>query len=215
MLYSGEQLLAIFADYNRQYWPAHIPAALLLLWTISRWYSPARRRGRLAAGLIALFWVWNAIFFLHLTYRTLNGLAFWLADAFLLQALLITLRGVMLDKMPLITGGRRGGVWWLLGVLVAAPLLQLFVSERLELVQVAALFPDQLAAVTLIYLCFYCAKNRWYLCALPIAWACYSFFRALQLGVEIKLILPLMMFGIVVHVAARTAAPKVAGLKAT
>ena len=214
MLYSGEELLNIFSVYNRQFWPAHIPASLLLLWTITRWYSPARQRGRLAAALISVFWVWNAVFFLHLTYRTLNGLAIWLADGFLMQALLMTMRGVVLDKMPLITGGRRGGIWWLVAVLFVAPLLQLFIGERLDLVQVAGLFPDQVAAITLVYLCFYCAKNRWYLCALPIAWASYSFFRALQLGVELKLVLPLMMFGIVVHVAARTAAPKVSGLKA-
>ncbi|MGE3701698.1 MAG: DUF6064 family protein [Hyphomicrobiaceae bacterium] len=84
-----DQFFGVFAAYNISIWPAQVGAygvAALALWGIAARHSSG---SRVAASVLAIFWLWNGIAYYHLFFfSAINPAAYLFGAAFILQGLL-------------------------------------------------------------------------------------------------------------------------------
>jgi hypothetical protein len=136
--------------YNRDYWPLQLPllgAGLVLLW------MTATRRVhacRLTAIALAAAWLWVGWAFLWERYAAINWAAQYMAVAFALQALLLTVAAWRWGQ----TAARGGTVWRGLGWLTAAsglayPLMGLAAGRPWAQSEVVGMAPEPTALLTL------------------------------------------------------------------
>jgi hypothetical protein len=85
--FTVDQFFGVFSAHNAAAWPARIVAyvvagsALLLL------LSGHRHRGRIAAAVLALFWLWNGLVYHSLFFAPINRAAYLFAAMFVAQGL--------------------------------------------------------------------------------------------------------------------------------
>ena len=82
-----DQFFGVFTAYNVAVWPAQVAAygvAALALWGIA---TKRPWGGRVAASVLAIFWLWNGIaYHLHF-FSAINPAAYLFGAAFILQGL--------------------------------------------------------------------------------------------------------------------------------
>jgi hypothetical protein len=58
-----EQLLALFEEYNQEFWPMQILAYLLGIIALVLVFKPGDRSNRIISGILAFLWLWTGIVF--------------------------------------------------------------------------------------------------------------------------------------------------------
>lgn len=123
LLFTPHTYYRLFALYNRAVWPLHLMAfafglaLLVLLCRGGAW------RGRAIAAILAACWLWVAWAYLIERYDTINWIAHYLAIGFAVQAAMLIVSGVVLNRFAPGAGlaGRAGT-----GIVAFALLVQPF-----------------------------------------------------------------------------------------
>lgn len=198
--YDSETLRATIFQYNLDIWPAHIPALLILLLLLGQVFKKTSGSGRIASAILSTLWFWVAIFYFLQTYSDLNWFGLWLAEIFTFQGFLILLRGVVLNHLQFdLVSWQSGlpGFFWLTLVLIVAPAMQTYFNDNYLQADYFSLQPDQLVALTLVFLLHFSPTTRWYMLVIPVLWVFYSLSWSLMLGDASRIVLPLASFAIV------------------
>ncbi len=193
--YDSETLLALISQYYLDSWPAQIIMFLLLLLLLGQLFKKSYGRGRIASAILCIMWCWNAIFFLLKTYTAINWFGLLLAEIFGFQAFLLFLWGITLNRLCFDFSARQSGMtgfFWLGLILIASPGLQYYFNRNYLQLEYFAMMPDQLVAMTLVFLLYFTGKLRWYLLFIPVLWVGYSLIWSVMLGDPSRLILPVI-----------------------
>ena len=106
--FTVDQFLAVFANYNRTFWPVAI-----VLWLASAavlttaWRRPAERSRTLAA-LLAFQWVWSGVAYHALLFTKINPAAWIFAALFVIEGWLLWWRGRRIQYFS--TSGARNAI---------------------------------------------------------------------------------------------------------
>jgi hypothetical protein len=152
VMFSPRSYAALWEQYNRDAWPAHLPMLMLavaLLWWIRR---PPPSATRIAAVVLALIWAWVGWGFHWSRYAQINTAAPYLAAAFWLQSLgLMALAAIDPAREPGWEAPRAAAVLVFTGALLW-PLLVLVMGRNWIQAETFGLAPDPTAVVTLGWL---------------------------------------------------------------
>ncbi|MCB1756538.1 MAG: hypothetical protein KDJ38_13530 [Gammaproteobacteria bacterium] len=198
--YAPQALLATISQYNLDSWPAHIPALLLIVLLVGQLFKKTPGRGRIASVILSIFWFWVAVFYFLRTYMDLNWVGIWLAEIFAFQGFLIFIWGIALNRLQF---GLRAnsstllGLIWLVLVMLVSPVVQYYLNKDFLQADYFAMQPDQLVALTLVFLLYFHAACRWFLLLIPLAWVLYSLIWSLMLGDASQMVLPLMSLALI------------------
>jgi hypothetical protein len=107
--FTSDEFFGVFAAYNVAIWPVQIAAyviAAMALWLI---FAKHRWAGRVAGGVLALFWLWDGIAYHLLFFSKINPAAYIFGAGFILQGLLFFAHGAIADRLALrFQSGWRG-----------------------------------------------------------------------------------------------------------
>lgn len=184
MPFTAEQFFQVFADYNRATWPSvillNIAALGVLAAALSKWVL----LHRVAGVVLAAVWGWTGLVYHLLFFRRINGAAVAFGALFLVQAALLVVASVRGQLLQLSRDGAaaRAGAAFIVYALVAYPLIGFAFGH---VYPSAPMFgaPCPLTIFTLGVLLAGVKAPRWYLVAVPIAWALIATTAAVKFGV--------------------------------
>ncbi len=154
LLFTPRTYYRLFELYNRAVWPLHLVAfalGLALLVLLFRGgASGGAWRGRVIAGILAACWLWVAWGYLYQRYDTINWAARYFAIAFAIEAVLLIVLGVVLDRFaPGASPLHRVGGALVAFALFAQPLLAPLLGRDWMQMEFFALMPDPTVTATL------------------------------------------------------------------
>ncbi len=178
LLFSERVYWRLIELHNLALWPWHIFVLLaggLVIYLLIR---PGEWTDRLIFALLAFFWGVVAWTFFLQRYATINWAAIYIAGAFMVQAAMLVLLGVVTKHIPLNTD--KTGLFYLgLGMVVYAivvhPLSAFMIGRFPQSAEVFGISPDPLVIATLGILVM--ARLRpwcWVLWWIPILWCLLS-----------------------------------------
>jgi hypothetical protein len=181
-----DQFFGVFAAYNVAIWPAQVVAygvAALALWGIA-----AKRPwgGRVAASVLAIFWLWNGIAYHLLFFAAINPAAYLFGAAFILQGLLFLAYGVIADRLALrFRGGWHGALALALIVYAAAgyEVVGHFTGHGWPRAPLFGVAPCPTTIFTFGMLMLSIRPLPAFLLAVPLLWAAVGSTAAILLGV--------------------------------
>jgi hypothetical protein len=176
LLFAPRTYFRLAESYNLDLWPAQIftlAAALLLVGLAWRGYA---RAGRFVALGLASAWAFIAWRFHWTHYATINWAAIHFALAFGMQAALLVgaafLDALRYDPRPP-AARRYAGLALVVIALALQPLAALMLGRPAMQLEVAGLFPDPTALLTLGLLLI-AGRAHWSLFPLPVLWCLVS-----------------------------------------
>lgn len=188
--YTPEVYFRLFVRHNEAVWPMHVVAlavGLLALWLA--W----RGRGRPVAGVVAACWAFVGYTFHIELYANLNWAARWFGWAFIAQAVVVLVVGLLgrLDAEPSDPLGVPEWVGLAVGVVAIAlfPLLAPLAGRPWTGVEVFGVAPDPTVIATL-GLVLLGGRTRWALWVIPLVWAAISGATAIAMDAPIGLVTP-------------------------
>ena len=97
--FTFDEFFSVFAAYNVAIWPVQIAAYVIA--AMALWLIFARRpaAGRVAGGVLALFWLWDGIAYHLLFFSKINPAAYIFGAGFILQGLLFFAYGAIADRL--------------------------------------------------------------------------------------------------------------------
>jgi hypothetical protein len=87
--FTAEAYYSLFEAYNAAIWPAQLVAYGLGLAALVLALTPVAAGGRIALGVLALFWLWNGIAYHLLHFLQINFAALGFGPLFVLQGMLL------------------------------------------------------------------------------------------------------------------------------
>lgn len=175
LLFAPRTYYRLAESYNAELWPAQIVAIVAALWLVVAAWRGARA-GRVVALGLAAAWAFVAWRFHWNHYATINWAATWFAAAFALQALLLggaAFRGgLRYDARPAVVR-RYAGLVLVVVALAVQPLTALMLGRPPGQLEVALLFPDPTAVLTLGLL-LAAGRAHWALFPVPVLWCLVS-----------------------------------------
>jgi len=93
MPFTVEQFFDVFEAYNTAIWPAQIVAYVLGVVAVLFAVHESDKGSRIAAGIIALFWIWMGVVYHIMYFVAINPAARIFGAVFILQGLLVALAG--------------------------------------------------------------------------------------------------------------------------
>jgi hypothetical protein len=156
LMFSEATWVRLVASYNRDLWPAHLPALCIGLGALAlAWRARAPMHDRLVSAMLGGAWIWVGWAFLHRRFASVNWPAEYLAWAFGLQGVvmlaLAAARGGIAFGYPARRGRDAGPALALAGI-VALPLATPLFGRPWARVEVFGLMPDPTAIATLGFL---------------------------------------------------------------
>jgi hypothetical protein len=150
LLFTPHTYYRLFALYNLAVWPLHLVAGALGIALLVLLHYGGAWRGRAIAGVLAACWLWVAWAYLYERYDTINWMARYFAIAFIVQAVLLIVSGVVLNRLTADTSlVSRAGMGLVVFALLVQPLLvPLFGREWTE-IEFFAIVPDPTVAATI------------------------------------------------------------------
>ncbi|MFN3659296.1 MAG: DUF6064 family protein, partial [Pseudolabrys sp.] len=174
LLFSPRTYYRLFELYNRAVWPAHGPAGALGIALIVLLRGGGAWRGRAIAGILALLWLWVAWAYLFERYATINWAASYFAAAFAVQAFLLVVSGLVLNRLtPGADAPSRAGIVILASALIVQPLLAPLLGRGWITAEVFGIAPDPTVVGTLGAL-LAAARVPWHLLVVPLLWCAVS-----------------------------------------
>lgn len=198
--YSAEVLFALHARYLQELWPIALPVAILTLGTPALALNRAPDGGRIAAGLLALAWLWVGLVFQLHYFAVINFAAPVYAGLFVAQSLLLFWWGPLRDRLRLAfrqDGRGRVGSLILIYAVIVYPLLDRVGENADGAVRLAGLAPGPTALFTIGLLLHARDRAPLPLLAIPLAWSLVAGFSGWVLGLPADLLAPVpAVFGV-------------------
>lgn len=190
--FTPQQFLDVFAAYNTAVWPAQ--AVLYVLGLLAAMLAALRgtRSSRTVSAILAALWLWMALLYHWTFFRTINPAAQFFAAAFVVQAALFALIGVVRSTLVFnerYAPARLAGAVMILYALVAYPLLNLAFGHRYPRMPTFGL-PCPTTIFTLGVLLFAQHRARRIVLVVPTLWALVGLSAGISLGVREDLGLP-------------------------
>jgi hypothetical protein len=147
--FTHSQFIEVFTRYNQDVWPAQIAAYALGLAVVAAILVDWPWRGRFAAAVLALMWLWTGIAYHGLHFSAINPAAYLFGGLFVLQGILLL--------WHVASGGLRFGAagtarwlgWTLVGyAAVLYPLLGLWAGYRAAQLPMFGITPCPLTLFT-------------------------------------------------------------------
>lgn len=161
LMFSDATWGRLVASYNRDLWPAQLPALCLgLVASALALRARVPRHDRLVSAVLASAWIWVGWAFLHRRFASVNWPADYLGLAFVLQGAAIGWLGAVQGGLrfgrtagpvvePDAVRGRIGGLALALAGLAAVPLVAPLLGRPWARMEVFGLMPDPTAIATL------------------------------------------------------------------
>ncbi len=170
LLFTPHTYYRLFELYNRAVWPVHVVVGAIGLMLLLLLFYDGERRGRAIAGVLAACWLWVAWAYLFERYDTINWAARHFAIGFAIEAILIILSGVILNRL---TRGSDfacyAGIAIVIFALYIQPLFAPLFGRLWTQVELFGLAPDPTVAATLGAL-LTMRRAPWYLFVIPLLW---------------------------------------------
>ncbi|MFO7914697.1 MAG: DUF6064 family protein [Candidatus Krumholzibacteriales bacterium] len=99
MPFTVEQFFEVFESYNLAIWPAQIAAYILGIAAVILAFRGDGIKERVAAGILALFWIWMGIFYHIVHFSRINPAARVFGFLFILQGLLFIITGTVRGRI--------------------------------------------------------------------------------------------------------------------
>jgi len=150
LLFTPHTYYRLFALYNLVVWPLHLLAGALGIALLVLLFCGGAWRGRAIAAILAACWFWVAWAYFVERYDTINWAARYLAIAFAVQAALLIVSGLVLNRFTPGTGPvNRAGAAIVAFALLLQPLAApLFGREWLQM-EFFGIAPDPTVAATI------------------------------------------------------------------
>src|SRR6185295_2546124 len=97
--FGQDAFFALFEQYNRGIWPAHIVAYVLGVAALALTLRPVPWADRAVAAILALAWAWNGIVYHVMFFATINFWADIFGAVFVIEALLLLWTGVVRGRL--------------------------------------------------------------------------------------------------------------------
>lgn len=196
--FTPDVFLALFEQYNRAIWPAHLVAYALCLLAVVAAMKPVAGSDRLVAAVLAIAWLWTAVVYHLLHFATINFVAPGFAVLFVLEGLLLAWTGVARGRLAFRV--RRDAASWAgLGLAIFAMLVYPVTAwlaghgwPRLALVGVA---PCPTTIFTLGMLLLIEGRTPVQLAAIPLLWTLIGGSAAWLLDMPEDVALPIAGIG--------------------
>jgi Family of unknown function (DUF6064) len=170
LLFTPHTYYRLFELYNRAIWPVHVVVAALGLMLLVLFFYGGARRGRAVAVILAACWLWVAWAYLYGHYETINWAARYFAIAFAIQAGLLIVSGVVLDRFTPDSGPvNRAGIAIVVLALLVQPLAAPLFGREWTQIEFFALVPDPTVAATIGAL-LAMRRAHWPLLIIPLLW---------------------------------------------
>jgi hypothetical protein len=169
LMFSPRTWYRLIERYNASVWPVHLLLSAAGAGLLVRTLRPSDRGRHVTMGVLALAWGWVAWAFLWRRYAEINWAAWYLAGAFLLEALLLA--GVGGRLRPRIHRGRAK--WIGVGLVALAllyPLLAPLSGRGWGATEVLGLMPEPTAIASLGWLLAHEGRGRGVLLVIPMLW---------------------------------------------
>lgn len=173
LMFAPRTYWRLMERYNEAIWPAQLLGVACGLALVALMHGHRAHRDRIIAGIIAACWLWIAWAFHLQRYAQINWAATWFAAAFVLQALLLVIVGVVADRIRLDgMDGRARGIASLVMVfaVLVYPLLAPLAGRPWSTAEVLGVAPDPTAIATVAVLALVRGRIRWLLLAVPLGW---------------------------------------------
>lgn len=173
LAFSPEVYFSLIAGYNRDIWPAQLIAFVLGLIVLAAVLRHFPKSDRIAAAILAIFWIWVGYVFHWQTFSGINFVAPVLAVLFLLQGLLLLWSGGIRGNVSF--QFESGIVGWIaliliLGGLVFHTLASVAVGHAWPGLAVFGTSPNPTLVFTLGVLLLGRPRVPWHLMMLPVLW---------------------------------------------
>lgn len=195
LMFSARTYYRLIELYNLAIWPLHLLAAaagLLMVLCALR-----GDRGRVAAVVLGLCWLWVAWAFHAERYATINSAAQYFAAGFAIQGGLLIFAGRLSPARDPV------GIGLLLLALLGYPLLALIGGRPWQQAEMFGIAPDPTVAVTLVLLAF-CARAHWALWPVPLLWSAITGATLWTMHVRDAWVLPLLALLALLQLIRRT-----------
>ena len=170
LLFTPQTYYRLFELYNVAVWPAHLAAAALGLLLLVLQFYGGERRGRAIAAILAACWLWVAWAFLFARYDPINWMARYAAVAFTLEAVLLVVCGVVLNRLkPGTDPISHAGAAIVVFALFIQPLFAPLLGRPWTQMEIFGLAPDPTVAATLGAL-LAMPRTPWTLLVIPLLW---------------------------------------------
>ena len=97
--FTRDQFLSVFVGYNHAIWPVEVLAYLIGALAVGALFRPGRISSSIAAGAIALMWIWTGVAYHWLFFATINKAAFLFGALFVVQGVYVGWAGVLRDRL--------------------------------------------------------------------------------------------------------------------
>lgn len=170
LLFSPRTYYRLFELHNAALWPLQLVAVALGLALIVLLHRGGAWRGRAIAAILAACWLWVAWAFLYERYDPINWMARYFAAGFAIQAAVLIVSGVVLNRLaPAAGAAGLVGTGIVVFALVVPPLLAPLLGRPWMQMEVFGIAPDPTVAATLGALVGMRGAQRMLL-AIPLAW---------------------------------------------
>ena len=170
LLFAPRTYYRLFELYNLAVWPAHLLAGALGFTLLMLMRYGGAWRGRAIAAILALFWLWVAWAYLFERYGTINWMAYYFAMGFAVEAILLIISGIVLNRLtPSTDLTSRAGIAIVVFALLIQPLsAPLFGREWIQ-VEILGIAPDPTVAASIGAL-LAMLRVHWHLLVIPLLW---------------------------------------------
>lgn len=217
LLFTSHTYYRLFELYNRALWPVHVAAAALGLMLLVLMLHGGARRGRAIAAILAACWLWVAVAFLFARYDAVNWMARYAALGFTLEAILLIVSGVVLNRLK--SGAEMtsadftslAGTAIVVFALFIQPLSAPLFGRPWTQMEIFGLAPDPTVAATLGAL-LAMRRAPWYLLVIPILWCAITGATLWAMAAPEALIMPAIAVLVIGLAILRRLRPAAAGV---
>ncbi len=175
LLFTPQTYYRLFDLYNRAIWPVHVAVAAIGLLLLVLLLHGGERRAQAIAGVLAACWLWVAWAFLFARYDPINWMARYAATGFTLEAFLLLVAGILLNRPRSGTHvvspdfASLAGTAIVVFALFIQPLFAPLLGRPWTQMEIFGLAPDPTAAATIGAL-LTLPRAHWYLFVIPLLW---------------------------------------------
>ncbi|MHB8916687.1 MAG: DUF6064 family protein [Desulfocucumaceae bacterium] len=180
------QFLAVFEDYNLAIWPLQVFAYLMAVAVVYLVVKKTRHSGRIAFGVLSLFWIWVGGAY-HISYfSAINKAAYIFGALFVIQGILFLAYGVFKPGIAFRPGSNiytLVGFAFMLYAMVIYPILGYMQGHGYPQSPVFGVAPCPVTIFT-FGLLLMAEKVPKHILVIPLIWSVIGFSAAVSMGIR-------------------------------
>jgi hypothetical protein len=184
--FTADQFFGVFGSYNEAIWPAQIIAYGLGVIAVLSGIRGKTNSGIVVSTILALLWVWMGVFYHIVHFSTINPAARVFGIFFILQALLLVLKGGIRKSLSFRSGlDPHSVIGWcfILYAMIVYPLIGSASGHSYPEAPVFGVAPCPATIFTFGVLLWARSHVPVYLLLIPFLWSLVGVGAALNLGV--------------------------------